>query len=319
MKCAFVDAEKARFPVVFMCSELEISTSGYYAWRGREPSKHATDDEALTKEIVKSHLESRRTYGSPRIHADLKEAGRRTSRKRIIRLMGAQDIAARRKKRFRRTTDSKHVFPIADNLLERDFHVDEPKGVWVTDITCVWTREGWLYLAAIVDLYSRAVVGWAMSSTIDRKLCLDALAMAVAARRPPPGLIHHADRGSQYASGASGDDRRALDVNTMLCSMSRKGDCWDNAVAESFWSTIKAELIHDVDFPSRATAEQAIFEYIEVFYNRRRRHSTIGYRTPVQQEEMYEAARQPTASENCPPNRITFSPTGRSFEGHVAK
>ena len=292
MKFAFVDAEKARFPVVFMCSELEISTSGYYAWRGREPSKHATDDEALTKEIVKSHLESRRTYGSPRIHADLKEAGRRTSRKRIIRLMGAQDIAARRKKRFRRTTDSKHAFPIADNLLERDFHVDEPNRVWVTDITYVWTREGWLYLAAIVDLYSRVVVGWAMSSTIDRKLCLDALAMAVAARRPPPGLIHHSDRGSQYASG---DYRRALDVNKMLCSMSRKGDCWDNAVAESFWSTIKAELIHDVDFPSRATAEQAIFEYIEVFYNRRRRHSTIGYRTPVQQEEIYEAARQQTA------------------------
>ena len=148
MKFAFVDAEKARFPVVFMCSELEISTSGYYAWRGREPSKHATDDEALTKEIVKSHLESRRTYGSPRIHADLKEAGRRTSRKRIIRLMGAQDIAARRKKRFRRTTDSKHAFPIADNLLERDFHIDEPNRVWVTDMTCVWTREGWLYLAA---------------------------------------------------------------------------------------------------------------------------------------------------------------------------
>ncbi len=139
-----------------------------------------------------------------------------------------ENIAARRKKRFRRTTDSKHAFPIADNLLERDFHVDEPNRVWVTDITCVWTREGWLYLAAIVDLYSRVVVGWAMSSTIDRKLCLDALAMAVAARRPPPGLIHHADRGSQYASG---DDRRALDVNKMLCSMSRKGDCWDNAVA----------------------------------------------------------------------------------------
>ena len=206
--------------------------------------------------------------------------------------MSAHDIAARRKKRFRHTTDSKHAFPIADNLLKRDFHVDEPTRVWVTDITYVWTREGWLYLAAIVDLYSRATAAWAMSAIIGRKLCLDALALAVAARRPPPGLIHHSDRGSRYASG---DYRRALDVNKMLCSMSRKGDCWDNAVAESFWCTIKAELIHDVDFALRAAAEQVIFEYLEVFHHRRRRHSRIGYRTPVQQEEIYEAARQTTA------------------------
>ena len=287
MKFALIDVEKASFPVTFMCRELEVSTSGYYAWRDREPSKHAIKDAELSAEIAAFHVASRQTYGSPRIHEDLKEAGHKVSRKRVVRLMQEQEIAARRKKRFRRTTDSKHAYAVFENLLHRDFYVDEPNRIWVTDITYIWTREGWLYLAAIVDLYSRSVVGWAMSSTIDTVLCLNALAMAVAARRPGPGLVHHSDRGSQYASG---DYQRALKDNKMLCSMSRKGDCWDNAVAESFWSTIKAELIHDVDFPSRSIAQQAVFEYIEVFYNRRRRHSTIGYKTPAQQEEIYASA-----------------------------
>ena len=291
MKFALIDVEKTDFPVAFMCRQLEVSTSGYYAWRDREPSQHASDDVKLSAEIAAFHVASRRTYGSPRIHEDLKDAGRKVSRKRVIRLMQEQEIAARRKKRFRKTTDSNHAFPVFENLLDRDFYVDEPNRVWVTDITYIWTREGWLYLAAIVDLYSRAVVGWAMSDTIDRNLCLSALTMAVVARRPGPSLVHHSDRGSQYASG---DYQRALKDNKMLCSMSRKGDCWDNAVAESFWSTIKAELIHDVDFASRAIAQQAVFEYIEVFYNRRRRHSTIGYKTPAQQEEIYRSAAQPT-------------------------
>lgn len=289
MKFALIDVEKTKFPVAFMCRELEVSASGYYAWCGRGPSQHAKDDEELAAAIVEFHAASRKTYGSPRIHEDLKDAGHKVSRKRVVRLMQEQGVAARRKKRFRRTTDSTHSFPVAENLLEREFYVDEPNRIWVTDITYVWTREGWLYLAAIVDLYSRAVVGWAMSETIDRNLCLNALTMAVVARRPKPGLVHHSDRGSQYASG---DYRRALDDNKMICSMSRKGDCWDNAVAESFWSTIKAELIHGVDFPTRAAAQQAIFEYIEVFYNRRRRHSTIDYRTPAQQEELHASATQ---------------------------
>ena len=290
MKFALVDAEKTNFPVDFMCEQLEVSRSGYYAWRDREPSKHAKDDEALAAEIAALHAESRRTYGSPRIHEDLKDAGHKTSRKRVARLMNEQGLAARRKKRFRRTTDSNHSLPVAENILDRDFVVDEPNRVWVTDITYIWTREGWLYLAAIVDLYSRAVVGWAMSETIDRNLCLNALTMAVVARKPKPGLVHHSDRGSQYASA---DYQRALRDNQMVCSMSRKGDCWDNAVAESFWSTIKVELIHGVDFVSRAAAQQAVFEYIEVFYNRRRRHSTIDYRTPAQQEEIYASALSP--------------------------
>ena len=289
MKFALIDVEKTEFPVAFMCRELDVSTSGYYAWRDREPSKHAKDDVELSVKIAAFHAASRQTYGSPRIYEDLKDAGHKVSRKRVIRLMQEQELAARRKKPFRKTTDSNHTLPVFENLLERDFYVDEPNRIWVTDITYIWTREGWLYLAAIVDLYSRAVVGWAMSETIDRNLCLNALTMAVVARRPGPGLVHHSDRGSQYASG---DYQRALKDHEMVCSMSRKGDCWDNAVAESFWSTIKAELIHGVDFSTRAAAQHAIFEYIEVFYNRRRRHSTIGYKTPAQQEEIHASATQ---------------------------
>jgi transposase InsO family protein len=198
-------------------------------------------------------------------------------------------LIARKKKRFKRTTDSKHSFPIAENLLGRAFDVDAPNLVWVTDITYIWTREGWLYLAAIVDLYARVVVGWAMSERIDTALCLDALEMAMTARRPRPGLIHHSDRGCQYASH---EYRRALERHGALCSMSRKGDCWDNAVAESFWSTLKMELIYDEDFETRAAARQAVFEYIEVFYNRRRRHSSIDYRFPIEHEDLYRSAAQ---------------------------
>jgi transposase InsO family protein len=287
VKFAFIDAEKTSFPVEFMCGELEVSRSGYYAWRRRKPSKHAVDDAELAKEIASFHAASRGTYGSPRIHEDLKGAGRKIGRKRVARLMRQQRLAARRRRRFKRTTDSSHAMPIAPNLLERDFRADRPNEVWVTDITYVWTREGWLYLAAIVDLYSRAVVGWAMSEHIDTALVLSALAMAVMNRRPPPGLVGHSDRGSQYASAAY---QRALDDNGIICSMSGKGDCWDNAVAESFWSTIKAELIELCEFETRASATQAIFEYIEVFYNRQRRHSTIGYRTPAQQEGIFASA-----------------------------
>lgn len=211
MKFALIDAEKTNFPVAFMCRELEVSKSGYYAWRERGPSQHAQDDEELAAAIVGFHAASRQTYGSPRIHEDLKDAGHKVSRKRVVRLMQEQEIAARRKKPFRRTTDSNHPFPIAENVVDRDFLVDEPNRIWVTDITYIWTREGWLYLAAIVDLYSRTVVGWAMSETIDRNLCLNALTMAVVARRPGPGLVHHSDRGSQYASADYRRPRRRAD------------------------------------------------------------------------------------------------------------
>ena len=283
MKFGFMDAEKAHFPVRFMCKQLGVSPSGFYAWRQRKPSLRAQDEARLVEEIHAVHRASRGTYGSPRVLAELRHSGRRTSRKRVARIMREQALVARCRRRFRRTTNSNHAFPVADNVLGRKFTASAANQAWVTDITYVWTREGWLYIAALIDLFSRRVVGWAMSERIDRKLCLDALAMAVAARQPPPGLIHHSDRGSQYASH---DYRRALEANGMLCSMSRKGDCWDNAVAESFWSTLKAELIDSTDWPSRKVARNAVFEFIEVFYNRKRIHSTLGYHTPVDFEAL---------------------------------
>jgi putative transposase len=284
VKFRFIDAEKANFPVDFMCSQLGVSRSGYYAARVRKPSPRAKDEALLVAEMKAVHQESRGTYGSPRVHAQLKTNGRATSRKRVARVMRQEGLVARSKKRFRRTTDSNHTFPIAENVVGRDFTATAPNEAWVTDITYVWTREGWLYVAAILDLYSRMVVGWAMSERIDRQLCLDALTMAVEARRPVPGLVHHSDRGSQYAST---EYRRALETHEMVCSMSRKADCWDNAVAESFWSTLKAELVDGTDFPTRAAARQAVFEFIEVFYNRRRIHSRLAYRTPAQHEALY--------------------------------
>jgi transposase InsO family protein len=200
--------------------------------------------------------------------------------------MQLRGLSARRRRRFCRTTDSNHPFPIAENLLQRKFTTDAPNKVWVTDITYIPTREGWLYLSAIIDLHSRAVVGWAMSEQIDTQLCLKALQMAVRARQPAAGLIHHSDRGSQYASH---DYRQALKAYGMLCSMSRKSDCWDNAVAESFWATLKNELAMHTDFDTRVQARSLIFEYIESFYNLRRRHSSIAYRSPKQHEDLYYA------------------------------
>jgi len=284
VKFAFIDAEKALFPVEFMCKQFSVSSAGYYASRGRKPSARALDEVALEKEIALVHEGSRKAYGSPRVHEQLKKEGRRTSRKRVARIMRDKALVARVKRRFRRTTDSNHPFPIAENVLGRAFTVDAPNKVWVTDITYVDTREGWLYLAAIVDLYSRKVVGWAMSRRIDAQLCLDALQMALLARNPPPGLIHHSDRGSQYASH---EYRRLLEKHGIICSMSRRGDCWDNAVAESFWGTLKTELVYRTDFVTRTAAREAIFEYIEVFYNRRRLHSSVGFLSPAEHEALY--------------------------------
>jgi transposase InsO family protein len=287
VKFHFIDAEKARFPVGFMCNELGVSRSGYYASRRRGPSERAKDEVLLVKQIKAVFTKSRTTYGSPRVQVELKSVGRSASRKRIARLMKTHGLVARCRKRFRRTTNSKHEFPVAENVLAREFTATAPDKAWVTDITYVWTREGWLYLAAILDVFSRRVVGWGMSERIDRQLCLDALQMAVRARSPKPGLIHHSDRGSQYASH---DYRRALKKHEMVCSMSRKGDCWDNAVAESFWSTIKSELIDGTDYKSRKEARTSIFEFIEVFYNKERLHSHLGYLSPEKYEKMKEAA-----------------------------
>jgi len=222
-------------------------------------------------------------YGSPRVHAVLAGQGVQISRKRVARLMREQGLCARRPRRFRKTTDSNHRFPIADNLLERSFEVDAPNTAWAGDITYIPTREGWLYLAILLDLYSRIVVGWAMRDDMERQLCLDALTMALTSRRPGRGLLHHTDRGSQYASH---DYRAALDAKGLVCSMSRKGDCWDNAVAESFFKTLKTELVDDADFATRAQARRAIFEFIEVWYNRQRLHSHLDYRSPTEYEAL---------------------------------
>ena len=274
-----------------MCKVLEVSRQGFYAWCRRAPSQRELDDASLAARIKAIHARSRGRYGSPRVHAQLRREGIRVGRKRVERLMRQHGLEARRKRKFRRTTDSKHDLPVAPNVLERDFETDGPNQVWVTDITYVWTHEGWLYLDAILDLFSRRVVGWAMSTSLDRGLALDALQMALQSRQPPPGLVHHSDRGCQYASH---DYRDALDARGIVCSMSRKGDCWDNAVAESFFGALKSELVNDADFATRAEARTAIFEYIEVFHNRQRLHSSLGYLAPVDYEAL--AKRLPVAA-----------------------
>ncbi len=281
MKFAFIAEQKVAFSIVALCRVLDVSTSGYHAWRGRPVAVHTHRDGELDERVRAAHAASKGRYGSPRVHAELRANGLRVGRKRVARLMRSAGLAGRRRRRFRVTTDSKHAFPIAPNVLERDFTATEPNQAWVTDITFVWTQEGWLYLAAILDLFSRRVVGWATSANVDRHLALACLTNALQARRPSEGLVHHSDRGSTYASA---DYRRALDANDIECSMSRKGDCWDNAVAESFFATLKREVDESDRFESRAQARLIIGDYIERFYNVQRRHSTIGYMSPLEFE-----------------------------------
>jgi putative transposase len=285
VRFAFIEAKKACFPVAPMCAILGVSRAGFYAWRSRPPAARTRDDRRLEVEIAAIHAESHQRYGSPRVHAELRERGQRTGRKRVARLMREQRLRARCKRRFRTTTDSRHDLPIARNVLARRFEAAEPNSTWVTDITYIWTLEGWLYLVVILDLFSRRVVGWSMSKRITRQLTLDALTMALSRRQPPRGLIHHSDRGSQYASG---DYRKLLAANGIVCSMSRRGDCWDNAVAESFFSTLKMELVYESAWATRSQARAAIFEYLEVFYNGQRRHSSLGYLSPLAFERRHE-------------------------------
>ena len=285
MRFAFIAAEKAAFPVTVLCRTLAVSRAGFYAAQARPPAARARADNRLAVEIVAIHGESRQRYGSPRVHAELRARGRGVSRKRVARLMRHRGLAARRRRRFRVTTDSTHPFPVAANVLARRFAAPAPDIVWVTDITYIPTGEGWLYLAVLLDLCSRAIVGWAMSDRITRQLTLDALGMALARRQPPRGLLHHSDRGSQYASG---DYQTQLTRHGVVGSMSRRGDCWDNAVAESFFATLKVELVHDTLWPTRAAARTALFDYIEVFYNQQRRHSSLGFLSPLAFERRWE-------------------------------
>jgi len=283
VRFAAINAEKAQHAVTTLCRVLGVTRSGYYAWLRRGKSARERRNDELSDRILAIHKKSRGTYGCPRIQAELSSQGHRVSRKRVAHLMGRQGIKARKRKAWvPKTTDSRHGFPAAPNLLDRKFKQVAPNQVWVGDITYLRTGEGWLYLATLLDLYSRKVIGWSMSDTIDRHLVLGALEMAVVARRPPVGLIHHTDRGSQYASL---DYRNALKRHGIVPSMSRTGNCWDNAVAESFFSTLKTEVARE--HPTRAAARLAVFEYIEAFYNRQRRHSAIGYDTPVGHEDKF--------------------------------
>ena len=281
MRFGFIQTEKASYPVRLLCRTLEVSPAGFFAWCRRGLSARAREDAALKVKIRAVHGASSKRYGSPRVHAELKAQEHRIGRKRVARLMKEEGLAGQRKRRFRVTTDSRHSHPVAPNTLARDFSVSGPNKVWVGDITYIWTREGWLYLAVILDLFSRRIIGWALDSSMDRGLALDALLMALRTRRPDEGLLHHSDRGVQYASG---DYQRLLLKHGIDCSMSRKGDCWDNAVAESFFSTLKAELIQENDYVSRDQAKASVFAYLEAFYNTRRLHSVLGYVSPVEYE-----------------------------------
>lgn len=279
-----IRAEKANFPVVLMCRQLGLSASGYYAWEDRPVSRRQKGDETLIPKIKASHRRSRGTYGSPRIYDDLKEQGETIGRHRVARLMRENGVTARPLKRFRKTTDSNHDLPIAPNLLKRNFESDSLNKVWVGDITYIWTGSGWTYLAVIVDLFSRRVVGWALNDNMRAELVLKALEMAVGQRQNVSGLIFHSDRGSQYASQ---DYQAALKASGITPSMSRKGDCWDNAVAESFFATIKRELVSKRYWLNLKAARLAIHEYIEAFYNGRRKHSTNGNLSPVEYERRF--------------------------------
>jgi putative transposase len=262
-----------------MCRLLGVSESGYYAWRKRPPSPRARANARLTLEIKAAHERTRRTYGPERLQSELADNGIRVGVHRIKRIRREQGLRCKQKRRFRVTTDSKHTMPVAPNVLARQFSTDAPNKVWVADLTYVKTAEGWLYLAGIKDLFNGELVGHSMSDRMTRDLTETALRQAIAARRPAPGLVHHSDRGSQYCAGTY---QKLLRQHRMQPSMSRKGNCWDNAPMESVWGILKSELVHHHRFETRAEARAAIREYIEIFYNRTRKQARLGYLSPVQ-------------------------------------
>jgi len=281
MRFAFIDAKKAKFPVSAMCRVFQVRRSGYYAWREREESARVADDRLLAVEVAAVFAEKKKRYGSPRIHSELRKRGRRVCRHRVARLMHEQRLRARARRKFVRTTLSNPGLSFPPNRLERNFTVEAPNRVWAGDVTYLPTREGFLYLAVLLDLYSRRVVGWAMSEHNDDALTLAALRMALDQRQPEPGLVHHSDRGATYASGAYQDE---LSKYGLVCSMSRKGDCWDNAVVESFFSSLDIECENGDMFASKPAARREVAEYIMGFYNPTRLHSTLGYLSPMEYE-----------------------------------
>ena len=285
MRYGFIQTKKAEFPVATLCTMLEVARSGYYAWARRAPSKRARENARLAMHVRDAHRQSRGTYGSTRVRRELiMGRGFRVGRKRVARLMRELGLRGCQPRRYRATTDSTHAHPIAPNVVARRFTATAPNQLWVTDLTYVRTWEGWLYLAAILDVFSRRVVGWAIADHLRTELVEEALAMALGARRPTQGLVHHSDRGCQYASG---DYRKQLAARGIVCSMSRRGNCWDNAMAESFFATLKNELIHRQPWPTKKQARSAIAEYIACFYNPHRRHSALGYLSPMRYERLH--------------------------------
>jgi putative transposase len=282
VKFAFIRDLRACFPVEALCDVLKVSRSGYYAWTRRPPSPAALRRDRLVGQIRKAHGDSRDTYGSPRVYRALKAVGVACCENTVAKLMRATGLRSKAARPFVvRTTDSRHGRPVAANTLNREFYPDRPNAVWTADITYVPTAQGWLYLAVVLDLFSRRVVGWATADHLRAELACDALRMALEHRRPSGELLHHSDRGVQYASGAYQD---MLSEHGIEPSMSRTGNCWDNAVTESFFSTTKRELTHHESYATREEARGSLFEYIEIFYNRQRLHSTLGYRSPAEYE-----------------------------------
>lgn len=286
MKFALIHAEKDNFPIALLCRVLGVTRQGYYASVKRSPSPRRSEELVLRERVKALHSESRGTYGSPRLHAALRAQGMRVGKRRVERTLRALGLSARIRRRFRTTTRANPSHAVTGNHLDRRFHAQAPNTRWVTDISYVWTDEGWCYLAVILDLFSRAVVGWALDTTLSTRLPLMALEMAVRRRMPSAGLLHHSDRGCQYTSAEYRHELTKLGIEV---SMSRKGNCWDNAVAESFFATIKRELIYARSWPGRAALRAELFDYIETFYNRKRIHSTLGYVSPAQVEADFEA------------------------------
>ena len=279
MKYAWIDEHRQTYGLAESCAVLEVSISGYHAWkRGGTPDRKRMTDAQMLALIQAIHRELKGAYGSPRMVRELRDRGLPASKERVERLMRENGIRARHKRRFKATTDSKHSLPIAPNLLARDFTPAKPNQVWTADMTYIWTDEGWLYLAVVLDLFNREVVGWSIKPRMTADIVIDALAMAWFRKKPASGLVHHSDRGSQYASHAF---QARLEEYGMVCSMSRKGNCWDNAPTESFFNSLKNERVHGTRYSTRAAAEVDLFDYIEPFYNRTRQHSTLGYASPV--------------------------------------
>jgi putative transposase len=286
MRYSFIKAHRQQWRIRLMCKVLEVSVSGFYDWLDRPASKRSQEDEKLTERIIMFHCGSRCTYGSPRIHKDMKSVGYQIAQKRVARLMKAKGLRGKAKRKYKTTTTSKHQRPRAENLVKQNFKVNDPNELWVSDITYIATLEGWLYLAVILDVFSRKIIGWAFSDRLTDDLVLAALKMAKQQRSINNNLIHHSDQGSQYASA---DFKASLKQDNITQSMSGKGNCYDNALAESFFATLKTEEVSDTPYQTRQLAKTSIFSYIEGFYNSKRRHSALNYLSPNEFEKVYLA------------------------------